>query len=192
MFKPIHFRLLQLLITLALILCIVGATSSISPTGVYQPQVTTKAGEALYTVAFVAIALIAIVIMHKLGSAPGAEKGAAWGVLLALPFILTRMCYSIIWVFTHNSRFNLITGSVVIHVLMAVLEEMIVVFIYLVVGLRSQVLPRTDKGAITSRPWKGRLAAGDVVKGHSRRTRRQGPIHALVRAAVQQHEEGQV
>lgn len=136
-----------------LILCI-------SPTGVCQPQITTKAGEVLYVVAFIELALIAAVIMHKLGNASGAEKRLAWGILLALHVYLIRLCYYMISVFAHNSQFNLITGSVIIHVFMAVLDELIVVIIYLVVGLRSNVLTPTDNGPINQQTVEGQVGWG--------------------------------
>jgi len=183
MFNAIHFRLLQLLITIALILCIVGGTSSYTSAGVYQPQPTTKAGVVLYLVAFIALVLIAAITTSKLSNAPSDDKRLVWAVILALPFILIRIIYSLISVFSHNRHFNLITGSVAIHVCMAVLEEMAVVLIYLAIGWKIDTLTPTDRGPIASRPWKGNLAAGGGARGGNGR-RRQGPIHALVNAGI--------
>jgi len=154
----ITFRLLQLLVTLGLILCIVGGTSSYSSTGVYQPQDTTKAGIVLYIVAFVALCLLAGFILHKINNAPTNDKKLVWAVILALPFILVRIIYSLISVFSDNRHFNLLTGSVIIHVFMAVLEEMAVVVIYLVVGWMSETRPATVQGPIASQPWKGEMS----------------------------------
>ena len=194
-FKAIHFRLLQLLITLGLILCIVGGTSSTSSSGVYQAQGTTKAGVAIYLVSFLALVVLAAVTMHKLSNAPSDDKRIVWAVILALPFILIRLIYSLTSVFSHNRHFNLVSGSVIIHVFMAVLEEMVVVLIYLVVGWMTDALTSANRGPIASRPWKGNLGGGDTPhSGNKRRTRRrQGPIHALVGAgvaAVQQKKQG--
>jgi hypothetical protein len=201
--KAILFRALQLLITVALILCIVGGTSSISSTGVYVPQTTTKAGIILYLVAFVALCVVAAVTAIKFSNAPHDDKRLAWAVILALPFILVRIVYSVISVFAHNPHFNLITGSVIIRVFMAVLEEMIVVWIYLVVGWMSDTVPPQTGGATAGGSWQinrlgggGKTAGaggtggmGGVVeeapahRGNGRR-RRQGPIHALVGAGI--------
>jgi hypothetical protein len=183
-FKAIHFRLLQLLITVGLILCIVGGTSSTSSAGVYQPQTTTKVGVVLYLVALIALGLIAAVTTHKLSNAPSDEKRLVWAVIIALPFILVRLIYSLISVFSHNRHFNLITGSVAVWVVMSVLEEMAVVFIYLVIGWKTDTLTPTDQGPIASRPWKGNLAGGGGARGGNGRRRRQGPIHALVSAGI--------
>ncbi|RFU25705.1 hypothetical protein B7463_g10635, partial [Scytalidium lignicola] len=194
LFHAIQFRLIQLVITIGLILSIVGATSSVSPTGVYQPQATTKVGVVLYVVAFVALVLIAAVISAKLSTSPGDDRKFSYAVVLALPFILVRLIYSLISVFAHNSHFNLLTGSVIIHVFMAVLEEMAVVVIYLVVGWMTDALAPTARGPIASRPWKGSLAGRGSSQGGNGRRKRQGPIHALVGAgiaAVQQRKEEQ-
>jgi hypothetical protein len=191
-FHAIQFRLLQLLITIGLILCIVGGASSTSSTGVYQPQATTKAGLLLYLIAFITLILLAAVTMHKLSNALGDEKRLVWAVIVALPFILVRLIYSLISVFSHNHRFNLITGSVVVHVFMAVLEEMAVVCLYLVIGWMTDALTPSNRGPIASRPWKGNLAGVGGARGGHRRKRRQGPIHALVGAGVAavRHNEG--
>lgn len=189
-FNALHFRLLQLFITVSLILCIVGGTSSTSSTGVYEPQTETKVGVVFYLIAFFALCAIAAVTMSKLSGAPSDEKRLLWAVLLALPFILVRLIYSLLSVFSHNHNFNLITGSVAVLVVMRVLEEMIVVIIYLVIGWKTETLMPTARGPIASRPWKGNLAGTGAGRGRNGRGRRQGPIHALVGAgiaAAQQH-----
>jgi hypothetical protein len=183
-FNAIHFRLLQLLITIGLVLCIVGGTSSTSSAGVYQPHTTTKVGVVLYLIAFIALGLVAVVITYKLSNAPSDDKRLVWAVIIALPFILVRLIYSLTSVFSHNRHFNLITGSVVIHVVMAVLEEMAVVFIYLGIGWKTDILTPTNRGPIATRPWKGNLAGGGGGRGGHGRRRRQGPIHALVGAGI--------
>jgi len=209
LFHPLHFRLLQLLITIALILCIVGGANSISAAGVYQPQTTTKAGVVLYVVAFIILIFIAAMLEIRHMRAPSSEKRLIWAVILAFPFIFVRLVYSLISVFSHKHDFNLVTGSVVIHVFMSVLEEMAVVIIYLAVGWMAETLTSAERGPISSRPWKGNWRGGGSTEQHNGRRlrqgdngrrrqggtgrRRQGPIHALVgagMAAVQRKREG--
>lgn len=193
MFHAIHFRLLQLLITIGLILCIVGGSSSTSSAGVYQPQATTKAGVVLYVIALIILAVIAAVAAKKLSNTASDDRRIVWAVIIALPLILIRIVYSLISVFSHNRHFNLITGSVVIHVFMSVLEEMAVVIIYLVVGWKTEALLPSDRGPIASRPWKGNLESRGATQGGNGRRRRQGPIHTLVGAgiaAAQRRKEG--
>jgi len=194
-FHPLHFRLLQLLITIALILCIVGGTNSISSTGVYQPQTTTKAGVVLYVIAFIILVLIAGMLAIKHSNTSHGDKRLVWAVMLAFPFILIRLIYSLLSVFSHNHQFSLVTGSVVIHVFMSVVEEMLVVIIYLVAGWMAESVTHTDRTSIASRPWKGNLgnlgsgAATESNNGKRLRQgangrRRRGPIHALVGAGI--------
>jgi hypothetical protein len=183
-FSAIHFRILQLLITVGLILCIVGGTNSTSSTGVYQPQSETKVGVVLYVVAFIAIAAISGVTAAKLSNAPSQDKRLVWAVLIALPFIFVRLVYSLISVYSHNHNFNLLTGSVAIRVVMAVLEEMAVVVLYLAIGWKTDALKPADRGPIASRPWKGSLFNGGGTRSGNGGRRRQGPIHALVGAGI--------
>jgi hypothetical protein len=193
-FSAIHFRTIQLVITVGLILCIVGATSSISPTGVYEPQTETKAGVALYLVAFVALCLVAAVAARKLPNTPYSDKRLVWAVILALPFILARLLYSVLSVFAHGRDFGLISGSVIIHIFMAVVEEIVVVIIYLVIGWNIDAVAPTVKTPIASRPWKGNLAGREPARERNggrradrrtgRKGRRQGPIHALINAGI--------
>ena len=66
---------------------------------------------------------------------------------------------------------------------MAVLEEMIVVLMYLAIGWKTDTLAPTNRGPIASRPWKGGLVGGNGTGGGNR-GRKQGPIHALVGAGI--------
>jgi len=199
-FAAIHFRVLQLLISIGLILCIVGGTSSTSSDGTYHVQSETKIGVILYVIAFIALCLMAVVTKHKLANAPSSDNKLAWAVLIALPLIAVRLLYSIISVFTHDKHFNLLTGSVIIHVFMAIIEEMLVVILYLAFGWASKVLSPAERGPIANRPWKGNLAGAGTGRPSGRpsgspsgnpqygngngRGKRQGPIHQLVGAGI--------
>ncbi|EXJ80593.1 hypothetical protein A1O3_06875 [Capronia epimyces CBS 606.96] len=151
-FKAVHLRLLQLLVTIGLILCTVGGTSSTSSSGVYKPQTTTKAGVLLYLVACLALGVIAAVTTLKVSRAPSGEKRLLWAVIIALPFILVRIVYSLIAVYSHDHSFNIITGSVTILVVMAILEEMVVVVLYLGIGLKSDTLAPAERCPTGSGP----------------------------------------
>lgn len=156
-FGAIHFRLLQLLITIGLIMSIVGGTSSISSTGVYQPQVESKVGIALYCVAFVALVLLAIFTASNITHILSSDNRLVWAVIIALPLILARLMYSLLVVFHHSHDFNLVNGSVVVLACMSVIEEILVVFIYLFVGWMTEAPPKDSQRPITNRPWKGNL-----------------------------------
>ena len=143
----------------------------------------------LYLLALIALSFITVVVNHKLSNAPSRDKWLAWAVIIAIPFIFVRLIYSLISVFAHNRHFNLLTGSVIIHVFMAILEEIAVVLIYLAAGWKAEVLTSSTKGPVASRVWKGSLAGGNGGKaGHGRRGR-QGPIHTLVGAGIAKVQE---
>jgi hypothetical protein len=165
--NAIQFRLLQLFIVVALILCIVGGTSSYSSTGVYQPQVTTKAGVVMYFVALVALTVIAFVSVLKLSHGPSEGRKLAWVVIIALPFILVRIAYSIISVFSHNRHFNILTGSVAIHVVMAILEEMAVVILYIAVGWTMDSLPPNNSPPASRRSRRGNSNGRGGAQGNN-------------------------
>ena len=175
-----HFRAVQLVITLGLILSIVGGTSSISSTGVYTTQTSSKVGIALFIVAYVALVLMAVLTTLNLSSAESGEKRLDFAVILALPFILVRLAYSALAVFSHHHEFKLVGGSVAIMAVMSVLMEFIVVFIYLLVGAKTEASPVARQGPISSRPWKGRVAGA----GKGAHLQRQRPIRGLVGLAI--------
>ena len=185
----LQFRITQLVISLGLVLSIVGGTNSVSPTGTFTVQTTSKVGVLLYIIAFAILALMAILIIPKFANTQLGEKRLALAVIIALPFILVRIIYSLLAVFLHNQDFSLINGSVTILVVMAVLEEFLVVIIYLVVGWTANALPATQRGPLTKRQWKGPL--NPAQNGGGRQSMagrsgggRQGPIHTLVGMAV--------
>lgn len=197
-FHMLQFRLTQLIIVLGLILSIVGGTNSISSNGTFTVQTTSKVGVILYIVGYVILALRTITIIPKFSSHSG-EKRLALAVIIALPFILVRIIYSLLAIFLHNHDFRAINGSVTIQVVMSVLEEFFVVIIYLIVGWRAEALPAAERGPLTSRPWKGMLnrgqnkgasqaGTGDASLGQRFADRsggrKQGPIHTLVGMAV--------
>ncbi|KAK3173483.1 hypothetical protein OEA41_006812 [Lepraria neglecta] len=181
--SAIHFRLIQLLITIGLILSIAGGSNGTSSDGTFKVQTTSKVGIILYIVAYVALALTALLTSFKLSHAESGEKRLLLAVILALPFILVRLVYSTLAALTHFHDFNLLTGSVAIFAIMAVAMEFAVILIYLVIGWRTNVIPASQRGPIMSRPWKGNLD-GAISRPGGRRGRRQGPIHGLVSAAV--------
>jgi hypothetical protein len=152
-----HFRIIQLLITLGLILSIAGGTSGkAAADGSITVPTTSKVGIILYIVAYVALCLVCVLSMVNISYAESGEKRLAFVVILALPFILVRLAYSALAVFLHNHDFNIVNGSVVFLVCMAVIEEVIVVIIYLISGFTMEKLSPDRQGPLASRAWKQR------------------------------------
>jgi hypothetical protein len=149
-----QFRLLQLLVVLAMILGIVGGTSATSSDGTYTPQTTSKAGSILYLVAFVLMMLVLVICCRSLSYVPPEERKITFAVGIAAPFILVRLIYSLIAVLGNNNSFLPASGNVVIFALMSVLEEMVVVIIYLVLGFMLEKLKEmgelVNRGASSS------------------------------------------
>ncbi len=137
-------------------------------------------GVALYIVAYIALVVITILTTLHLSSVDIGDKRLDFAVILALPFILVRLAYSALAIFSHHHEFNLISGSVAIQAIMSVLMEFIVVFIYLLVGWKTDASPLARQGPISTRPWKGQLAGA----AHGARRQRQRPIRGLVGLAM--------
>lgn len=135
-------RSIHILIIAATALAIYGGTHAIQPNDrTYRPQTTSKMGIVLYIVALAAVSTYgfsaAITIRRSPPPSPSAPKQARliFAVLAALPFILVRLVYSALTVFLHNHAFSLIHGSVAIWAVMAVVEEIVVVGVYMFAGL---------------------------------------------------------
>lgn len=123
-----HFRILQLLISVGLILSIAGGTTgSVSPDGKTKVSASSKAGTKLYVVAYVGLVVVCVVSMKDISYTLTGEKRIAAAVILACPSILIRLAYSALEVFVHNHEFNIIDGKVAILVVMVVLQEFVVV-----------------------------------------------------------------
>jgi hypothetical protein len=163
-----HFRVLQLLMTVGLILSIAGGTSgTVQPDGTVTVATTSKAGIALYIVAYVGILLVYLVSVRRTYVVPNQERRVPVAIFFALPFVLVRLIYAACSVFLHSHLFNVVTGNVVVSVFMAVIEEFIVVAIYLAVGFLVTKLDANARGPIAGREWKNKNTKGE------RRLRRQ-------------------
>jgi hypothetical protein len=146
-----------LLITLGLILSIVGGTSSsVGPDGTIQVDTSSKVGIILYIIAFVALILIFLMSMSRAYCVPKKERRVPFAIIAALPFVLVRLVYSACTVFLHSHLFNIVTGSVVVLAFMAVIEEFIVVVIYVALGFMVDKLDANERGEIAGREWKAK------------------------------------
>jgi hypothetical protein len=150
-----HFRVLQLLITIGLILSIVGGTSATTkPDGEIEVETTSKAGIALYIVAYVGLVLVYLISVPSTSVVLSKERRVPVAILFALPLVFVRLIYSACSVFLHSKNFNIVTGSIVVLVAMAVVEEFLVVTIYIVLGFLVDKLDANSQGPITGRQWK--------------------------------------
>lgn len=156
-FTTRHFRLLQLVLLVGTILAIAGGTNiSVDSNGTYQIPTTSKVGVCLYIVGFAGIALMFLLSLPQISVLPVKERRTPIAIGIALPFIAVRLLYSVLSVFIHDHLFSVANGSTAIRLGMAVIEEIVVVGIYVLLGLFVDKLDASSKGPISSRPWSAK------------------------------------
>lgn len=137
-------KITHLINTVALILCIVAANKADNVTEIYD-QTDIKIALGLYVVTMVVLTLLtfgACIVRKKTGDGEGL---VVLVVLCALPFLWVRLIYSLLSAFGHWDTFKTFSGldrAYDAELCMAVLEEMIVVAIYLAAGLKLKALPK--------------------------------------------------
>lgn len=173
-------KLIELVITVALILGIVGginASNDFTKTGKFTPGSLSKVGTGLFIACYIAIVLSTILISFSVGHASHGEKRIIFAVMLSLPFLLVRLVYSIMSTFSTDKDFNLLSGSIVMLLAVAAVEELVIVIIYEAVGLTLQQVPRYEVAQgepIVSPGGRGYESAPMVPK--SQRSGRRGGI----------------
>lgn len=138
-FQPL-FRIIQLMLWLGLILGIVGGTTiQYTPHGSGQgvaPSPTSQASVTLYIVAFLATAAFLGVSYGSIAKleVPFENRRVVIGVAAAQPFLLVRILYSAISVFSRNPLFSIVGGDFGIYLGMAFIDEIVVVVTFLTLG----------------------------------------------------------
>jgi hypothetical protein len=150
---------------IALILCIVGATSASSPTQI-ESETTLHIGIILYAVVLVMLALLTLgACIAKRRSEEG-EGLLILAVIVAMPFLTIRVIYALLAAFSNSPIFNPFTGSETAFLFMAVLEEMAVVVTYIATGLKLPAIPKgaadSPGGELTYRFGRGDFGTGKL------------------------------
>ncbi|KAI9649211.1 hypothetical protein NHQ30_001779 [Ciborinia camelliae] len=144
--QPRLLKLIEILTLVGLILGIVGginASNAYPTTGKWIPGTDSKVSNILFIVSFVALFAITILTSFSISHAENGEKRILLGIAIALPFLFVRLLYSILSTFVaHSTKFNSFTGSVSILLCMALLEELVIVMIYLGIGVTLRVQPK--------------------------------------------------
>ena len=165
LFSMTILRIPQIITTVAGILCIVGATSAASIAS-FTSESTVHIGIILYTVSYIILLILAILALALYLKRRHGEKALIVAVGLSLPFILVRLLYTLIACFAHHAtNFNLVTGSVAINLTMAVLEEMVVVAIYTITGIKLPAVPNDQQSQSTGQRMTYRAGRGDFGTG---------------------------
>ncbi|KAK2846310.1 hypothetical protein FQN49_005852 [Arthroderma sp. PD_2] len=134
---PIVFRAIALLVLLGLILGIIGTKSQDDGTQ-FMPNGKSKASICITLGVWVITVGLLFIISGQKKHLPAGERRLLLALAISLPFILIRLIYSLIGAFAHSRRFSVVSGDTTIYLLMAVLEEMIVVITCLAIGVTLQ------------------------------------------------------
>lgn len=149
-----YFRLVQLAVVVGAVLGIVGAEQAQSSS---SPSTITYIAVLCYVAAYAVIVLIFCLALPYTRDyiIDSSERTLAPAIGLALPLVLVRLAYQVLVVFVHRGVFSRLgQGSVAVHVAMAVVEEILVVMIYIYMGFRLGRLEVNEQGPILSRSWK--------------------------------------
>lgn len=145
----VMFRVIQLVLTIALVLAVVGgAKSNIDVrTGTVQVQETSKAGIVLFVIGWAMVVAVTCISFSRLTFVPNKERLIPTAIALALPLLFVRLLYSILIIFVNNTTFNLIGGSIAAKAAMETVEEFLATFIYLFLGFYLPKLSAEQIGA---------------------------------------------
>lgn len=141
--------LVALPIWLALALLVAG---SIDPTSQEGPTFSAngeiKAGVAVYLLCFLELCYATALIHFRKHLALRDDQHLAYVVALSLPFMLVRVLYITLFAFAAHGNsewFNVISGDETTQLCMQVVQEYIIVFLYLLVGLKLREKHRERK-----------------------------------------------
>ncbi|KAJ9613559.1 hypothetical protein H2200_003501 [Cladophialophora chaetospira] len=168
MFSLVLLKAIQTPAAVALILCIVGATSASDPTKI-ESESTVHIGIILFAIVYVALVLLTLGAMLGRRRTGQGEMSLIVAVSFALPFLAVRVLYALLAAFSHNKSFNPATGSTTVALFMDVLQEMIVVLIYLVAAVKTPTAPAATNGEKSSagQTLAYRAGRGDFGAGRS-------------------------
>ncbi|KIW17907.1 hypothetical protein PV08_05102 [Exophiala spinifera] len=162
-----YFRLAQLFVVLGAVFGIIGIESSSSSSSDggggddhnavnNSPTTWSKVAVICYVATYAMLLFLMARSLSFRRQLPGKERLLVPAVWVALPLVFVRLLYQVLVVFVHRGDFRRINAPIVVLVLMSVVEEFLVVFIFLFVGLRLDKLEESEQGPILSRPWKNR------------------------------------
>ncbi|KAJ5493550.1 hypothetical protein N7463_009637 [Penicillium fimorum] len=163
-------QLLHLPALIALILAISGGTDQASSniSDHASGKTKTRVAVILFLAIYVAACTLWTITVRDIGIMVSSQNRIFFCVLLALPFIAIRILYSLISDFGNNHQFSIVDGDTRIQLVMATLEEFVVVLMYTVLGL---ITPKSVSiaGMTDSRQQETRHTAEDAETGRRHR-----------------------
>lgn len=141
--KPMYQRLIQLLVFVAIIVTIVGGTSSnfhVEDGSIKVDYATAShVGVGLMIAAVALLCLETLIGFRNQGFVAQGEHRILLGVVGSLPFVIARLVYSCVTVFAN------VTSNRWLYLGLCILPEMIVVFIMEVLGFTLDKVPSVPK-----------------------------------------------
>lgn len=163
-------QLLHLPALIALILAISGGTdqSSSNISDHASGKTKTRVAVILFLAIYVAACTLWTITVRDIGLMVSSQNRIFFCVLIALPFIAIRILYSLISDFGNNHQFSLVDGDARIQLVMATLEEFVVVLMYTILGV---ITPKSvsNSGMTDSRQQETYHATEDTENGRRQR-----------------------
>lgn len=102
-----------------------------------------KASVICFAAAYIAFLSLFLLFLTALSRFPPKERWLLYAFACCIPFMVVRLLYSILPSFIPSIRnnFNALFGNVTIYLFMAVLEEIVIVALYVYVGMKLDELP---------------------------------------------------
>ena len=165
-------QLLQLPGTAGLILCIIGGVNQTSANVSDQKQGKTllKAGILIFLAIYVCLVALAAKSATEFNRIPADEKWILVVVLAALPLLAVRLIWTLLAYFSEIQTFAIIGGSIVARILMATLEEFLIVIAFTVVGFMVPRYTYTDAYDTEATEMKTQEALGGTAIPEGNRT----------------------
>jgi hypothetical protein len=145
------FNVLHIPIILGLALAAIGGSDASK--GDLNKQQTghtlSKVAVVVFVIVWIIQSGIAILTCTKLHDVASGDRRLAFAILASVPFLFVRLLYSILAAFdTSTSTFSPSEGSVVVQAVMAVIEEFVVVILYLGAGFLVPVVDAKNNMAL--------------------------------------------
>ncbi|KZM25087.1 hypothetical protein ST47_g3778 [Ascochyta rabiei] len=135
-------QLLHIPALIALVLAIMGGTDQASSdvSKHASGQTETHAAVIVFILIYMAACVLWAISARDFSIMSSSQTRIYLCVLLALPLLAVRILYSVISAFSHRKQFSTIDGDETIRLVMATIEEFLVVFMYTILGV---ITPRS-------------------------------------------------
>ena len=144
----IIFRILELINIVAVVLVAYGGSTTYSPSSKQSSKNTghdlMEAGIIIFIITFLATAATALVTFVFIRNAVPGDRRLVYFTVASLPFLFVRLIYSAIVIFENNKSkvFSQLAPNIWAESFMEVLEEFLVVILYLLAGIVTPKIPR--------------------------------------------------